>query len=105
MTKNDDQRVAVDETGEQRNEGAVGPGESRLLDLAPEDRELVTQDQDLHVLRNGLHPVDADQLEGATCQTVEERQGHAIILAGASWPVKPGGCSNCTLHVTGRLCT
>ena len=23
--------------------------------------------------------------------TVEERQGHAVILAGASWPVKPGG--------------
>jgi hypothetical protein len=38
--------------------------------------------------------VDADQLEGATRQTVEERQGHAIILAGASWHVKPGGGSN-----------
>ena len=35
--------------------------------------------------------MDADQLERATRQTVEERQGHAIILAGASWPVKPGG--------------
>jgi hypothetical protein len=54
----------------------------------------VTQDQDLHVLRKGLHPVDADQLEGVTRQTVEERQGHAIILAGASWHVKPGGGSN-----------
>src|ERR1019366_5429204 len=42
----------------------------------------------------GFHPVDADQLEGATRQTVEERQGHAIILAGASWHVKPGGGSN-----------
>ncbi len=83
--------LARDETSEQRNEGTVGPGESRLLDLAPEDRELVTQDQDLHVFGNGLHPVDADQLERATRQTVEERQGHAIILAGASWPVKPGG--------------
>jgi hypothetical protein len=60
--------LARDETGEQRNKGAVGPGESRLLDLAPEDRELVTQDQDLHVLGNDLHPVDADQLEGATRQ-------------------------------------
>jgi hypothetical protein len=28
----------------------------------------VTQNHDLHVLRNGLHPVDADQLEGATRQ-------------------------------------
>jgi hypothetical protein len=36
----------------------------------------------------------ANQLEGATRQTVEERQGHAIILAGASWHVKPGGVSN-----------
>jgi hypothetical protein len=86
--------VARDETGEQRNKGAVGPGESRLLDLAPEDRELVTQNHDLHVLRKGFHRVDADQLEGATRQTVEERQGHAIILAGASWHVKPGGSSN-----------
>ena len=62
MTNNDDQR-SRDETGEQRNEGAVGPGESRLVDLAPEDRQLVTQDHDLHVFGNGLHPVDADQLE------------------------------------------
>ncbi len=94
MTNNDVQRSRLDETGEQRNKGAVGPGESRLLDLAPEDRELVTQNHDLHVLRKGFHPVDVDQLEGATRQTVEERQGHAIILAGASWHVKPGGGSN-----------
>jgi hypothetical protein len=28
----------------------------------------VTQNRDLHVFGNGLHPVDADQLEGATRQ-------------------------------------
>jgi hypothetical protein len=55
---------------------------------------LPTSLSNLHVLRKGFHPVDADQLEGATRQTVEERQGHAIILAGASWHVKPGGGSN-----------
>ncbi len=47
----------------------------------------MTQDQDFHVLREGLHPVDADQLEGATCQALEERQGHGPpsrwrVLAG-----------------------
>ena len=61
------------------------------LDLAPEDRELVTQDHDLHVFRNGLHPVDADQLERATRQTVEERQGHGpSSWLGRLWQVKPG---------------
>jgi len=54
VTNNDDQAVARDETGEQRNKGAVGPGESRLLDPVAEDRELVTQNHDLHVLRKGF---------------------------------------------------
>ena len=72
------------------NRSAVRIGRQDLLAPVPV-ASMVTQDQDLHVFGNGLHPVDADQLERATRQTVEERQGHAIILAGASWPVKPGG--------------
>ena len=65
---------ARNEAGEQHHEGAVRPGESRTIDLASEDRELVTQDQDLHVLRKGFHPVDADQLKGATRQAMRNEK-------------------------------
>jgi len=68
--------LARDETGQQRNEGTVGPAKTRPTDLAPEHGQLVTKDEDLHILRNGVHPVNADQLEDAARQTVEERQGH-----------------------------
>ena len=44
----------------------------------------MTQNHDLHVLRKGFHPVDADQLEGATRQTVEERQGRVVHILGVT---------------------
>ena len=89
MTMNEDQRSRGTKLENNAMRARVRPSESRTLDLAPEDRELVTQDQDLHVLGKGFHPVDADQLEGATRQTIEERQGHAVSLLGASSHVKP----------------
>jgi hypothetical protein len=39
-------------------------------------RQLVTEDKDLGILRNGVHPMYVDEPEGATGETVEERQGH-----------------------------
>jgi len=91
VTMNEDQRSRGTKLENNAMRARVRPSESRTLDLAPEDRELVTQNQDLHVLGKGFHPADADQLEGATRQTIEERQGHAVSLLGASSHVKPGG--------------
>ena len=75
---------------DRRNKAEPAMRSSRVVvpDVAPKDPlEMAARDDEEEVEA-------ANQLEGATRQTVEERQGHAIILAGASWHAKPGGGSN-----------
>jgi hypothetical protein len=45
-------------------------------DLAAEDGQLVAQDEDLGLLREGIGPVGPDEPEHATEELVEEREGH-----------------------------
>ena len=63
------------ESGQEGDEGTVGPGEAGTGDLAAEHGELVAQDKDLCILCRGIRPVDANDLEHASEQTVEEGQG------------------------------
>ena len=62
-----------DEPRKQRDQGAVGPTEPSTADLAAKHRQLVTEDEDLGVLLDSVHPVDADQLEECAGEAVEER--------------------------------
>jgi hypothetical protein len=64
------------ESGQEGDEGTVGPGEAGTGDLAAEHGELVAQDKDLCILCRGIRPVDANDLEHALEETVEEGQGH-----------------------------
>jgi hypothetical protein len=58
-------------------------------------RQLVMEDKDLGILRNGVHPMQVDQPEGATGETLEERQGHQqTTCPSACAQVKVGGRVN-----------
>jgi hypothetical protein len=60
-----------DEAGEQGDERPVGPAEAWPPDLASEHRQLVAQDEDLGVLREGTRPVGPDEPEHPTEELVE----------------------------------
>ena len=63
-------------TGQEGDEGTVGPGEAGTGDLAAEHSQLVAQNKDLCILGRSIRPVDANDFEHASGQTVEEGQGH-----------------------------
>ena len=80
-----------DEAGEQGDQRPVRPAEARPGHLAAQHGQLMAQHEYLGVLRQAVHPVDAEELKGASGEAVEERQGHGP----AAWPsasslVKPG---------------
>ena len=64
------------ESGQKGDEGTVGPGEAGTGDLAAEHSQLVAQNKDLCILGRSIRPVDPNNLEHASEQTVEEGQGH-----------------------------
>ena len=64
------------EAGQEGDEGTVGPGEAGTGDLAAEHGQLVAEHEDLGILGRGIRPVDANDLEDASDETVEEGQGH-----------------------------
>ena len=87
------------EPGEQRNDGPVRPVETRTGDLAAEHCQLVTQHEDLGVLCDVVHPVDAHESECAVSQAVEEGEDHGELAspselllvklaAGSSWTLQ-----------------
>jgi hypothetical protein len=79
------------ETSEEGNEGTVGPGEAGTCNLAAQHGQLVTEYEDLRLLGRGVHPMDTEQPEDATDQTVEEGQGHeGRASQRALWLVQPG---------------
>ena len=67
---------------ERGQQGTVGVIEPRLVDLAAQDGELVTEDQDLDILVLDGAEAEHDQLKGATGGTVEEAKRHEPQLAG-----------------------
>ena len=64
------------------------------------------QDQDLGVFGHGVHLVDADSLEHATHQTVEERKPHgeracpcsSSLVKAAVVLLDPSPCSSCVCY-------
>ena len=70
-----------DQTSEQGNERPVRPGEAGTGDLAAQDGELVSEDEDLGVLGHRVYPVHPDTLKHATDQAVEETERHG----GRDW--------------------
>ncbi len=64
------------QAGKERDEGPVGPGETRTGDLPAEHGQLVTEHEDLRILRRGVHSMDTDEVEDAPGDTKEEGEGH-----------------------------
>jgi hypothetical protein len=62
--------------GQEGDEGPVGPGEVGTGDLAVQHGQLVAEHEDLRLLGRGIHPMDANNLNDAPDETVEEGQGH-----------------------------
>ena len=58
-------------------------------DLPAEEGQLVTQHEDLGVLRHRVHPVDADRIEDAVDKAVGERERRGRRASfSPSFPVK-----------------
>jgi hypothetical protein len=82
----------------------VVPGKAGIGDLAAKHGQLVAQHEDLGVLRRGIRPVDANDLEHAPDQTVEEGQCHRGGASPRAFrQVKPGQRGFWTLHGSGPL--
>jgi hypothetical protein len=64
------------ESGQEGDEGTVGPGEAGTGDLAAEHGELVAQDKDLWILGGIVHPEDPEQFDDAADQAVEKAERH-----------------------------
>ncbi|MHB8245511.1 MAG: hypothetical protein ACYDGN_09185 [Acidimicrobiales bacterium] len=62
----------------QRDEGAVRPAELRALDLPSQHRQLVSEREDLGVLLDVVHSMDADELTEATGEEIDEREDHDL---------------------------
>ena len=79
------------EVGQKSDQGTVGPGEAGTADLSAQHGQLVAQHEDLRLLGRGVHPMDTEQPEDATDESVEEGQGHeGRASQRALWLVKPG---------------
>jgi hypothetical protein len=81
------------ESGQEGEQGTVGPGEAGTGDLAAEHGQLVAQNKDFCILGRSIRPMDANDLKHAPEQTVEEGQGHGGSLTGgcSSWSNPVGG--------------
>ena len=64
------------ESGQESDEGTVGPGEAGTGDLGAEHSQLVAQNKGLCILGRSIRPVGANDLEHTSGQTVEKGQGH-----------------------------
>jgi hypothetical protein len=86
--------------GQAANElGPVRPVKTRTGGLAAQHCELVTEHQDLSILCDVVHPVDAHESECAVSQAVEEGKDHGELAspselllvklaAGSSWTLQ-----------------
>src|ERR1035441_5370968 len=75
----DEERSPVfsrNKTGQDGDEGPVGPGEAGTGDLPVQHGQLVAEYEDLSVLGRGIHPTDANDLNDEPDETVEKGQGH-----------------------------
>src|SRR5664280_803812 len=85
-------------TGQEGDEGTVGPGEAETGDLPVQHGQLVAEYEDLSVLGRGIHPMNANDLHDAPDETVEEGQGEERQASpSVSWLVKLGQGVSCLL--------
>lgn len=82
------------EPGEGRDDCPVGPAEPGARDLAAQDGQLLAKNEDLGILGDGVHVMDAQELEDATDQAVEEaeRHGRQDRGSGRGWSSRGSGC-------------
>jgi len=62
-------------TGQEGDEGPVGPGQAGTGDLAAQHGPLVAEYEDLCVLGRGIHAMGANDIDDAPDETVEQGQG------------------------------
>src|SRR5665647_1979322 len=75
----DEERSPVfsrNKTGQEGDEGTVGPGEAGTGDLAVQHGQLVAEYEDLSVLRRCIRPVDTNDLEHAPDEPIEKGESH-----------------------------
>ncbi len=60
------------QTGQEGDEGPVGPGETGTGDLPVQHGQLVAEHEDLRVLGRGIQSVDTNGFDDASDQAVEE---------------------------------
>jgi hypothetical protein len=65
-------------TGQEGDEGPVGPSEAGTGDLPAKHGQLVAQNEDLSVLGRGIHPVDTNDLEHAPDEPIEKGESHEV---------------------------
>lgn len=58
--------------GERTHERPIRPGEAGPGNLTTQHGQLVAQDEDLGILGDGVHPVDAHPLDDATDEAIEQ---------------------------------
>jgi hypothetical protein len=65
-------------TGQEGDEGTVGPGEAGTCDLPAKHGQLVAQNEDLGVLRRCIRPVDTNDLNDAPDEPIEKGESHEV---------------------------
>ena len=84
-------RNKTGQEGHEGHEGPVGPGEAGMGDLPVQHGQLVAEHEDLRVLGLGIHPMDANDLNDAPDETVEQGEGYDRQASpSVSWLVKVG---------------
>jgi hypothetical protein len=68
--------IARHETGEEDDNGTVGPGEAWTGDLAAKHSQLVAEHEDLCIFGDRVHPEDVEHFEDASEEAVEEGERH-----------------------------
>ncbi len=68
--------LAGEEGSGKGEERPIGPDEPGTWPMPLQHRELMTEHDDLEVLLDAAETMNAKQLDGATDQTAEEREGH-----------------------------
>ncbi len=86
--------LAGHEPGQSGNDLPVPPGESRPSDLAAQHGQLLTKDQDLRVLGQGVNVVDSQKVDDTADQAVEEGERHGQQDCGSdrAWSKRRSSC-------------
>jgi len=80
--------------GQGSDECSIGLGEPGSCDLAVQDGQLLTKHQDLRILSDGIHVVDAKELDDPTDQAIEEAECHSgqDRRSDRAWSSSRSGC-------------